>query len=97
MGAKTGQALWEHAHGVDDRPVAPPQQRKSIGVDVNWGVRLEGLEACQQFVWQVCGEVARRLGEAGSRGRTITLKVKRRWGTKHGEGGHYWLGTTACA
>ncbi len=42
LGHKTGLALWSYAHNRDDRPVEPPKARKSVGAEVNWGIRFTG-------------------------------------------------------
>ncbi len=36
--------LWEFAAGRDTRAVEPPKARKSVGAEVNWGVRCWGGE-----------------------------------------------------
>lgn len=50
LGAQTGTSLWQHAHGIDDRPVAPPKARKSVGADVNWGVRFSNAQEADVFL-----------------------------------------------
>lgn len=55
-----------------------PRQRKSIGAEVNWGVRLETDAEAAALLDKIAGEVAERLQQAGTKGRTVTLKVKRR-------------------
>jgi hypothetical protein len=50
LGAQTGASLWQHAHGIDDRPVAPPKARKSVGADVNWGVRFSNAQEADTFL-----------------------------------------------
>jgi hypothetical protein len=50
LGAQTGAALWQHAHGIDDRQVEPPKARKSIGADVNWGVRFDSDADTDKFL-----------------------------------------------
>ena len=42
LGPKTGLSLWQYAHGKDDRSVEAPKVRKSVGAEVNWGIRFEG-------------------------------------------------------
>ncbi|BBN18674.1 DNA repair protein REV1 [Marchantia polymorpha subsp. ruderalis] len=77
-GTKTGNMLWCYAQGIDDREVQPAQERKSIGAEVNWGVRFECMDDAQKFLVTLSNEVASRLQSAGSCGRTITLKIKKR-------------------
>lgn len=42
LGQKTGISLWQFAHGRDERAVEGPKVRKSVGAEVNWGIRFEG-------------------------------------------------------
>ncbi|KXZ53208.1 hypothetical protein GPECTOR_7g1101 [Gonium pectorale] len=82
LGARTGDDLWAHAHGRDERRVEPPKARKSVGAEVNYGIRFESGEAgraeADKFLGDLAGEVAARLQTAGVKGRSLTLKVKRR-------------------
>ncbi|GAB4820844.1 hypothetical protein N2152v2_007890 [Parachlorella kessleri] len=78
LGNKSGALLWEFAQGRDSREVEPPKARKSVGAEVNWGIRFTDDEEAAKFVDGLAGEVHQRLSAAGVRGRTITLKVKRR-------------------
>jgi hypothetical protein len=54
LGAQTGAALWQHAHGIDERPVAPPKARRTVGAEVNWGVRFSTQQEADTFL-KVCG------------------------------------------
>uniref|UniRef100_A0A7I4CIB7 DNA repair protein REV1 n=1 Tax=Physcomitrium patens TaxID=3218 RepID=A0A7I4CIB7_PHYPA len=83
FGVKTGDMLWSYARGIDTREVQQAQIRKSIGAEVNWGVRFLVPEDAHRFLVTLSTEVATRLQTAAVKGRTITLKVKRR---KEGSG-----------
>lgn len=50
LGAQTGANLWQHAHGIDNRQVELPKARRSIGADVNWGVRFSTDEDAHKFL-----------------------------------------------
>ncbi|KAK9805394.1 hypothetical protein WJX73_010812 [Symbiochloris irregularis] len=78
LGDKTGQALWDAAYGLDGRLVEAPKPRKSIGAEVNWGVRFATENDAEVFLDGIAGEVCKRLDAAGVRGRALTLKLKRR-------------------
>ncbi|XP_058070060.1 DNA repair protein REV1 isoform X4 [Magnolia sinica] len=54
------------------------KESKSIGAEVNWGVRLNDLKDSQDFLIKLCKEVSLRLQGCGMQGRTITLKVKKK-------------------
>jgi DNA polymerase-4 len=64
------------ARGDDPRPVVPDDEAKSIGAEDTFERDLSGEEALLPQLLDQCVRVARRLREAGLRGRTITLKVK---------------------
>lgn len=74
--------MWEAARGIDHRKVVTPAPRKSLGAEVNWGVRFETQEDADAFLKQLAEEVWSRLQMAGLRGRCLTLKLKKR---KEGE------------
>lgn len=78
FGLKTGDMLWNHSRGIDNRLVGVIQESKSIGADVNWGVRFNDLKDTQHFLANLCKEVSLRLQGCGVQGRTFTLKVKKR-------------------
>eukprot|EP00268_Persea_americana_P055512 TRINITY_DN6459_c0_g3_i2.p1 TRINITY_DN6459_c0_g3~~TRINITY_DN6459_c0_g3_i2.p1 ORF type:complete len:708 (+),score=124.96 TRINITY_DN6459_c0_g3_i2:1408-3531(+) len=78
FGTKTGDMLWNCCRGIDNRPVEVIQEMKSIGAEVNWGVRLNSSKDSQDFLLRLCKEVSLRLQGCGMQGRTITLKLKKR-------------------
>ncbi|XP_031744472.1 DNA repair protein REV1 isoform X3 [Cucumis sativus] len=78
FGLKTGEMLWNYSRGVDNRAVGLIQESKSIGAEVNWGVRFKDFKDCQCFLLNLCKEVSLRLNGCGVQGRTFTLKIKKR-------------------
>ncbi|KAM7252192.1 hypothetical protein ACFE04_024075 [Oxalis oulophora] len=78
FGTKTSEMLWNYCRGVDSRLVGMVQESKSIGAEVNWGVRFRDLQHSQNFLFNLCKEVSLRLQGYGARGRTFTLKIKKR-------------------
>ncbi|KAK3035760.1 hypothetical protein RJ639_033462 [Escallonia herrerae] len=75
FGSKTGDMLWNYSRGIDNRLVGFIQESKSIGAEVNWGVRFKDMKDSQFFLMNLCKEVALRLQGCGVHGRTFTLKV----------------------
>ncbi|KAJ7946116.1 DNA repair protein REV1 [Quillaja saponaria] len=78
FGLKTGEMLWSYSRGVDNRLVGVIQESKSIGAEVNWGVRFRNLKDSEHFLLNLCKEVSLRLQGCGVQGRTFTLKIKKR-------------------
>lgn len=62
LGKAAGQNLWNHAHGRDDRPVEPPGKRKSVGAEVNWGIRFTCDADCTEVLEGIAAEVGRLAG-----------------------------------
>ncbi|KAL2349558.1 hypothetical protein Fmac_003558 [Flemingia macrophylla] len=77
-GMKTGEMLWNYSRGIDNRLVGGIQESKSVGADVNWGVRFKDMKHCEHFLIDLCKEVSLRLQGCGVHGRTFTLKIKKR-------------------
>ncbi|XP_057782896.1 DNA repair protein REV1 isoform X2 [Salvia miltiorrhiza] len=78
FGMKTGEMLWNYSRGIDNRLVGVIQESKSIGAEVNWGVRFNNANDAQHFLKNLCKEVALRLQGCGVQGRAFTLKIKKK-------------------
>ncbi len=75
---KLARSLILLASGIDERPVVPDRQRKSIGAERTFARDLEQREALEPELVAVCAAVGRRLGRANLAARTLTVKVKYR-------------------
>ena len=75
---KLARFLLHVAQGVDERPVVPDRQRKSIGAERTFSRDLERREALEPELAAVCEVVGRRLTRARLAARTVTVKVKYR-------------------
>jgi DNA polymerase-4 len=64
------------ARGDDPRPVVPDEEARSVGAEDTFERDLSGEEALLPQLLDQSVRVARRLREAGLRGRVVTLKVK---------------------
>ncbi|GJN23675.1 hypothetical protein PR202_gb11341 [Eleusine coracana subsp. coracana] len=75
FGKKTGDLLWNYCRGIDHSIVGAVQETKSVGAEINWGVRFNVNKDAEHFLTNLCKEVSLRLQGCGVQGRTITLKV----------------------
>jgi DNA polymerase-4 len=73
---QAGAHMRALARGDDPRPVVPDEEARSIGAEDTFEQDLRGEEALLPQLLDQCVRVARRLREAGVRGRVVTLKVK---------------------
>ncbi|KAF0903844.1 hypothetical protein E2562_029938 [Oryza meyeriana var. granulata] len=78
FGKKIGDMLWNYCRGIDHSVVEAVQETKSVGAEVNWGVRFNNNKDAENFLANLSKEVCLRLEGCGVQGRTITLKVKTR-------------------
>ena len=61
--------------GEDDRPIDACKVRKSVSVDVNYGIRFRGDEEPLRFLDGLAAEVESRMKTLGVKGKMISLKV----------------------
>ena len=78
FGSKLGETLYERAQGIDGEQVtlAP---RKSITVEITYGVRFDEGADVDKFISDMASELASRVRKRGSQGGfKLTLKIKKR-------------------
>lgn len=73
---KVGKFYYDISRGIDDRPVVIESERKSIGTELTYEKDLTtGFEIIAEL-YKVERELMERLEQAGTTGRTITVKIK---------------------
>jgi len=93
FGQHNGECLFKFARGIDDRQLSNQNERKSIGADVNWGVRFNNDHEFKIFVKNLAKEVSKRLDEENVGGNCLTLKLMKR---KYAEEPEKYLGHGPC-
>ncbi|KKF92782.1 DNA repair protein rev1 [Ceratocystis platani] len=78
LGPKTGERLWEYAHGIDNTEVGAQPPRKSVSAEVSWGIRFVNQAEAEEFVLNLCKELERRLINEQVKGRNLTVKIMKR-------------------
>ena len=76
---KYGGQLYRYVCGVDDRPVEPVRERKSVGKEVTLERDIRDRNEMEHILETLALQVEHRLAELGIAGKTLTLKV--RWST----------------
>ncbi|MFL2998739.1 MAG: DNA polymerase IV [Candidatus Neomarinimicrobiota bacterium] len=73
---KMGKSIYEIVRGRQDNPVNPNRLRKSVGAErtFNKDIRSEGFMIEKLKI--IATEVEERLSRIGSKGKTITIKIK---------------------
>ncbi|KAH6660055.1 impB/mucB/samB family protein [Truncatella angustata] len=78
LGPKTGEKLFEYARGIDRVEVGDQPIRKSVSAEVNWGIRFINQEEAEEFIFNLCKELERRLVNEQVKGKQLTMKIMRR-------------------
>jgi DNA repair protein REV1 len=78
LGAQIGQQLYNTARGIDTRELRCHIERKTLGAEINFGIRFTTMEHVGNFVSELALELERRARAADYRGRIVTLKLKQR-------------------
>lgn len=75
---KFGQRLAELARGIDERPVQPDRERKSVSVECTFAVDLPDLDACLAELATLTAQLAERLQLSGAEHliNKVFLKMK---------------------
>jgi DNA polymerase-4 len=70
------RTLYEHARGIDERPVEPHHERKSLGTEKTYREDLAHLEAMDEQLAAMAEEVADGLTRRELAACTISVKVR---------------------
>ncbi|RZF44122.1 hypothetical protein LSTR_LSTR014193 [Laodelphax striatellus] len=75
FGMKTGETLYKHCRGIDDRSLTFGHVRKSVSAEVNYGIRFKEEKEAEDFLQRLSCEVEKRLQEVQMKAKCITLKL----------------------
>ncbi len=73
---KSGRFFYQIVRGIDNRPVNPDQETKSIGAEDTFSYDLTELEEMNAEIEKIANVVFKRMVQYRLSGRTITIKVK---------------------
>ena len=73
---KAGVFFYDIVRGIDERPVEPDQERKSVGTELTYEKDLTTRFEIIAELYKLEKELMERLEHSETTGRTITLKVK---------------------
>ncbi|MDO5668836.1 MAG: DNA polymerase IV [Corynebacterium sp.] len=76
LGTTIGPALWQLAHGIDERPVEPRAEAKSISAEYTYPRDLTTHPEVDAAITRAAEAAHRRLLIDGRGSRTITVKLK---------------------
>jgi DNA polymerase IV len=71
-----GDHYYHISRGIDERPVNPDRERKSVGAENTFFQDIFSVDAAKDALLPIVEKVWRYCEHSGTRGRTVTLKVK---------------------
>jgi DNA polymerase-4 len=71
-----GLRLSAMARGIDNRPIDPEGERKSLSAETTFNEDLADPAALEDRLWLLCERVSARARAAETAGRVVTLKLK---------------------
>jgi len=76
VGKSAGRGLHQLARAIDDRPVVPERETKSVSVEGTYEDDLTDRKLMEGLLTRQAANVAERLRKHGLSGRTVTIKVR---------------------
>ena len=73
---KSGRWYYNIVRGIDNSPVNPDWQRKSLGRETTFEEDVSNVREIKKAIHELCEEVCKQLKKYGLEGRTVTLKVR---------------------
>lgn len=73
---KMGPIYYNFARGIDNRPVEPYRERKSLGCEHTLDSDISDPKAIDDVLAVVCADLAERLARKSFAGTSLTLKVR---------------------
>jgi len=71
-----GLRLARLAHGIDNRPVSPERETKSVSAETTFNRDLAAFRALERQLWELSERVSARLKSKEIAGSTVTVKLK---------------------
>jgi len=73
---KWGISLYKLSRGIDEQPVVPVREAKSISNEVTFSNDLHDPEDIKKVLFELSESVGKRLQAHGLKGRTIEIKIR---------------------
>ena len=73
---KLGGELYWRSKGIDQRPVQPEQETKSISKEITFSKDVTDADKLQRTIRSMCDDIGWRLRHDGLRGQTVRIKLR---------------------
>ncbi len=73
---ENGRDLWQHANGIDNRPVVTEYETKSISQETTFSVDIQDQKKLEKTMREQARDVARQLRKNDLAGKTVKIKIR---------------------
>lgn len=73
---QNGRDLWHHANAIDNRPVSPNSETRSVSQETTFRLDVHDLKILEKTLHDQAREVSHQLRKKELAGRTIRLKIR---------------------
>jgi DNA polymerase-4 len=73
---ENGRDLWQHANGIDNRPIVTEYETKSISQETTFSVDVRDEKTLEKTLREQARDVARQLRKSDLVGKTVKLKIR---------------------
>jgi DNA polymerase IV len=73
---ENGRDLWQHANGIDNRPIVTEYETKSISQETTFSVDIRDEKTLEKKLREQARDVARQLRKSDLVGKTVKLKLR---------------------
>lgn len=73
---ENGRDLWQHAHGIDNRPVVTEYETKSVSQETTYNVDVKDQKTLEKTLREQSRDVARQLRKNDLAGKTVKIKIR---------------------
>lgn len=75
FGLKNGTMLYEYSRGIDARVLKVTSERKSVSVNINYGIRFTDISEAESLIKNLADELEKRAKDVEVTGGSVTLKM----------------------
>jgi DNA polymerase IV len=73
---ENGRDLWQHAQGIDNRPIVTEYETKSVSQETTFSVDVRDEKTLEKTLREQARDVARQLRKGDLVGKTVKLKIR---------------------
>lgn len=73
---ENGRDLWQHANGIDNRPIVTEYETKSVSQETTFNVDIRDQNTLEKTLREQARDVARQLRKNDLAGKTVKIKIR---------------------